>query len=617
MRNAENPAFDASAPGPPYMMLVAGLWIVVVAAVLGAGLSPLSTNSLAGSDDYMRFVRIFAWLDGAEWYEQTITRLNAPYGAEVPWSRAIDLPHALIMSILTPFLGRLDAAMLSATIVPPMILLGLLFASGAMVRPLVGRRHMIIGPVIVVLLPNLVSSSLPGRIDHHGWQILLMCAALAALARMAAQQPIRSAILTGFTFSLSLWVGGETVPWLAVANAALAILWILDGRPIVRVSLTFAGALALSTTILFPIARDPALWSITACDTFSLPTLGLVAAVLTFWTAVSLAANRLQSVFGRATTATILALAIGGSWINFFPQCATGPYGELDPAIAENWLRTIGEAQNFITYASAVPGSALAIIFAPAIAVVTGFSCLRKYRHDRQRRALWTIYSVFCVGALGLALWQIRVTPFANLYAVPALTWLVTSAWQKIDSQMAQQFRRVAKAFALVSIGILNAAFGTLDQIANSSSPISPFPDGQIREWTVEACDLGAAVSAIADRQTTPTVIAAPLDIGAELLFRSQHAVIGAPYHRNTDGIIDSQTIFNSTDESAISQIFSKRGVRYLILCPSMPEMLLYQAGPGLDSLAEKLVSGEIPSWLSRIPVPIASGTLVYQVVTQ
>lgn len=49
----------------PTQILVAGLWSVVTIAVIAAGLSPISTNSLAGSDDYMRFVRVFAWLDGA------------------------------------------------------------------------------------------------------------------------------------------------------------------------------------------------------------------------------------------------------------------------------------------------------------------------------------------------------------------------------------------------------------------------------------------------------------------------------------------------------------------------------------------------------------------------
>ncbi|MFP6758934.1 MAG: hypothetical protein VCC99_12055 [Alphaproteobacteria bacterium] len=224
----ENGVSEPDARRLPTQILVVGLWSVVTIAVIAAGLSPISTNSLAGSDDYMRFVRVFAWLDGAGWYDHTIARLNAPYGAEVAWSRAVDIPLASLLSLLTPVLGRTDAALITASIIPPIVLLGLMFASAAMIRPLVGRENVIVGPTIIVLLPNLLSSTLPGRVDHHAWQLLLMCLAMGALARMVTNQRSGSAVLAGGIFGMSLWVGGETVPWLAAANAALAIVWIVD-----------------------------------------------------------------------------------------------------------------------------------------------------------------------------------------------------------------------------------------------------------------------------------------------------------------------------------------------------------------------------------------------------
>ena len=600
----EKSASEPAARRLPTPMLVVGLWSVVTIAVMAAGLSPFSTNSLAGSDDYMRFVRVFAWLDGAGWYDQTIARLNAPYGAEVAWSRAVDIPLASLLSLLTPMLGRADAALITASIIPPIVLLGLMFASAAMIRPLVGRELVIIGPTIIVLLPNLLSSTLPGRVDHHAWQLLLMCLALAALARMVTNRRSGSAVLAGGIFGMSLWVGGETVPWLAAANAALALIWIVDGRPIVRVGFIFACAMAVCTMILFPIARDPAIWEVSACDAFSLPTLGLAAAVLVFWAAASLVSTRVDSLTARAISATLFAVAIGGSWLVAFPHCATGPYGDIDPRIAGSWLTTIAEAQYFVTYAGAVPGTALAIIFGPILAVAVGLQRLAKRGRERQERALWIVYTVFSVAALGFAFWQIRVTPFANLFAVPALAWLIIQAWQRIDRHIAPRIRRFAKLSALLSIGILSASFGSLDRFANADSVV----------LSEEKCDLAAAALAIGTTQETVSIVAAPVDLGAELLFRNHYGIIGAPYHRNSDGIIDSQAIFGSTDESKVRDILAERGARYLIICPSLSEMQLYRSGSGPDTMAERLAADDTPSWLKKIPMPIASGVLAYQV---
>jgi len=596
----------------PAGMVSAGLWLVVIAAVLAAGLTPLSTGELAGSDDYMRFVRVFAWLDGAGWYDQVITRLNAPYGAEVPWSRAVDIPLAAIVAALSPLVGRIDAAMIAATIVPALLLLALMKAAISLSRPVTGRRAALLGAVIAVLLPNLVTAMMPGRVDHHTWQLVLMALALGSLAwAVADPNRTRPALIAGVIFGASLWVGGETVPWLAVANMALGLIWVLDGKRTARTGLHFALGLGAACIVIFPLARAPALWSTPACDTFSLPSLGLALAVFCFWFVAANLGDRLHHRSGRLIVGAGAAAIIGGAWIAAFPSCAAGPYGDIDPRLVDSWLTTVSEAQSLPGYALVRPGTAIAMTLSPLVACIGAIVAATSATSVRSRR-LWILYGTFVLAGLALAIWQIRVLPFANLFAIAPLTWIVATAWRAIDQRIAKFGRRLAKVVVLLAVGPLGTAFGTFDTLrdrhmASSADDADPWSDG--------ACDLKSVASIISREMSTgePPIVAAPVDLGAELLFRTQHAAIGAPYHRNADGIVDSQAIFGATDDTLARELIDARVARVLVTCPGIAEMQLYQGGTGIDTLAERLGSGDFPAWLVPIELPDDTGVLLFR----
>ncbi len=588
-----------------------GVWLIAITAVLVAGLTPLSTGELAGSDDYMRFVRVFAWLDGAGWYDQVIARLNAPYGANVPWSRIVDIPLAGIVAVLSPLVGRTDAAMVAATIVPALLLLALMKAAMALSRPAAGGRAALLGAVVVVLLPNLVTAMMPGRVDHHTWQIVLMALALGHLA-WAIVDPNRAwpALMAGALFGISLWVGGETVPWLAVANAALALIWILDGNRTARAGWNFALGLGAICFLVFPLARAPALWSAPACDTFSLPSLGLALAVFCFWFVATNLGHRLQHRPGRLIVATGIAVVIGGAWVAAFPSCAAGPYGDIDPRLVDSWLSTIGEAQSLPGYAALRPGTAIAMTLSPLIGCV-GAAIAAIQAASRRKRRLWILYGTFVFAGLALAIWQIRVLPFANLFAIAPLTWVVATAWRAIDRKIAKFGRRLAKVAVLLAVGPLGTGFGAFDTFRDRQ--LAAADDAE--PWSTGACDL-ASVAGVLNTENAggqPPIIAAPVDLGAELLFRTRHAVIGAPYHRNADGILDSQAIFGATDDARASQIVAERGASVLITCPGIAEMQLYQGGPGTDTFAERLADGDYPAWLRPIDLPTDTGVLMFR----
>jgi hypothetical protein len=589
--------------------VVAGLWIVVLTSVVIAGTTPLATGMLTGSDDYMRFVRVFGWLDGGGWYTTVEPRLNAPYGAEVPWSRAADLPLAALVLLIAPFTDRIDAALLAATVLPAAQLLALLACAVFLARPLTGRRNAKLAALVVVLLPNLVVGVLPGRVDHHTWQLLLTALFVAALLRMVLVPTRRSAAATaGLTMALSLWVGGETVPWLVAANLVLAGLWIRFGGPLGRTALVFAAALLGGCLVLTPASRPLALWPEAACDAFSLVTVGIAAAVAAFWLAIALAGGVARTPAARLALACAVALPIVGGLLAAFPDCVGGPYAAVDPRLAERWLPTIAEAQGVFDFAAVKPGTAVAMTLSPAIALAVSIAALVAGIGGRRGRRLWFLLATFLAVGLALSAWQVRVLPFANLFAVAPLAWAVASAWRWSRQHLHGGRRRLAVAAVVVAIGPLGTAFGALDRLLA--------PEAQRTASAAGICDL-AAVARLLDEsegvRPAPTVIAAPVDLGAELLFRTRHGVLGAPYHRNADGIIASQDVFAATSDERARAILADRGAELVLLCGAIEEMQLYRGDGATDTFAERLLAGATPEWLRPLAVPEGSGVVVFR----
>ena len=582
-----------------------------MSSLLVAGLTPLATGTLTGSDDYMRFVRLFAWLDGASWHAILEPRLNAPHGAEVPWTRAIDIPLAAVQSLVERFLDRPAAAMATATLVPAMQVLALLTLASWLRRPLLRKPQALLGALIALLLPTLIVSVLPGRVDHHTWQLLLIAIVLGALCRqlMFPRHP-HYAIIAGAAMAISLWVGGETVPWLATANLAFAALWVWHGNA-VRRPLLFAATVALGALVLLLLARPAEQWWQPSCDSFSVTTVGLALIACAFWVLMAAAGRYLRSPLARMIAGGVAGSLLLGLWATVFPACLAGPYGEIDPRLVQDWLPTIAEAQDLASFAAGRPGTAIAMTLSPVLALVIAVTGLVRVKQSPRRRRLWFLFVTYLVVGLALSAWQVRVLPFANLFAIVPLAWAVGEVWRWSRQRWRDARRTLVTGAALLAVGPLGTAFGSLDRLAEgaASAPAEAGAHG-------EACDLAAVapiLEAASRARGRPSIIAAPVDLGAEILFRTSSMVLGAPYHRNGDGIIDTQRLFSASEPSVAEGILRERGVDFVLLCAGLAELRLYRQPAGGQSFSQMLLDGDVPGWLAQVETPERSGVLLLE----
>ena len=103
----------------------------------------------------------------------------------------------------------------------------------------------------------------------------------------------------------------------------------------------------------------------------------------------------------------------------------------------------------------------------------------------------------------------------------------------------------------------------------------------------------------------TSQTIEAYLFNGPELLYRTKHTVLGTPYHRNREGIIDGHTVLASKNDETIKEIVERRKIDLLLICPHSQEEHAYFVKEGeAGSLYQRLEEQHIPSWLYRLPLP-------------
>src|SRR6476659_6267889 len=119
-----------------WVVLVA--WLIFCAWFLWVHRSDVRFFNLGDTDDNMRMMQVRGLLSGQGWFDLRQYRMNPPYGANIHWSRLVDLPLAGLILSLRPFLGGAGAERWAVAIAPMIPYLLLLFSLGLTARRLLG-----------------------------------------------------------------------------------------------------------------------------------------------------------------------------------------------------------------------------------------------------------------------------------------------------------------------------------------------------------------------------------------------------------------------------------------------------------------------------------------------
>ena len=582
----------------PYVLTVVLSFAVLLSSSLGSDGSAAAL--LRGTDDFMRMVQVIDWIDGQGWDDTVQRRLNPPAGVDMHWSRLADLPLAAVLSLTEPWVGRARATYLSALLIPPLLggALAASFLWGA--ASLIRNRR---APLPILMIATLVfpmRQMLPGRVDHHGLQWVLIALALAFLIRTLQPGTSRAAVGLGIAGGVSLAVGLEVLPFLGAATVILGLAWVLHGGAAAAALTRFGAALAGTALVLLCLTLPRAAWTAVMCDRMSLAHVAMTAVVLAAGGAAlsferlrpaARWPSRLVTVGGAGIAGLVLVAAA-------FPECAGSPYAGLPDEI-RFWFDRVTEVQSLADAAHRRPGLAVSIAILPLAALIAvGWQWARTSERSDPR---WLALAVLVSSGLALAAWQIRGADYAALVAGIALVPLAAEV-----NERAHRSERMSTRIGLrLCIPILCVVAVVL--------PPRLLPDPVLQADAREPeCDVRSVQAALTDpaglgvREQT---IAAPIDAGPAILFLTRHKVLAAPYHRNIQGLSDNRRIFAGTEEQALATIRA-RGVDAILFCREYMFVSAYADRPAF--LVDRLASDRPPWWLA--PVTHADGMALYAV---
>src|SRR4051794_36963446 len=181
--------------------------------------------ALGDTDDNMRIMQVQALLHGQGWYDLRNYRMNPPFGANIHWSRLVDLPIAGLIVVLRPFLGGASAERWAVAIAPLLPYLLLLFSLALTARRLLGPTAYPLAFLTLFFAGSTNGMFMPERIDHHGWQLALLALSVSAIAD---PKRVRGGLTLGISSALSLAIGLEMMIYLALAGVTMVLFWVDD-----------------------------------------------------------------------------------------------------------------------------------------------------------------------------------------------------------------------------------------------------------------------------------------------------------------------------------------------------------------------------------------------------
>src|SRR3546814_6829633 len=108
-------------------------------------------------------MQVRALLDGQGWFDLRQYRLDPPNGADIHWSRLVDLPLAGLMLLLRLFMPGAEAEK-AAVAIAPLLPMGVAMASLALVcRRLIAHQAYIVGLLLLLAAPSAQGMGRPLR----------------------------------------------------------------------------------------------------------------------------------------------------------------------------------------------------------------------------------------------------------------------------------------------------------------------------------------------------------------------------------------------------------------------------------------------------------------------
>ncbi len=563
-----------------YAMLI---WVIALFAFLWMKWPEINAFLLADTDDNMRIVQVRDWIAGQGWYDLRQYRLSPPVGADMHWSRIVDIPLAAIIVILTPFFGTV-AAETAAVSLAPMLPLAIVFiALGSVARRTVAPMAWLIAIGLMLSTTAALRMFMPMRIDHHGWQLASLAILVAGLVDPNKR---RGGALVGGATALSLGIGLEMLPFLALGAVVVGLRWVLDKRESERL-MAYGAALGAGTSAAFLLFASNANWA-PMCDVLSpvwLSVMVLAGALL-----FGLSQLQVNSPLARFGLIAAAGLIVASVILIAFPQCLSRPEG-LSADAERLWFQNVREVKSLFEQGMNTVVTTLMI----PIAGLIGCTLMLWRERERWTTSHWVpLLALSLISALML-LWQSRVSAVAQLLAIPGATALAWIAFIQLRRSGSLLVRTLGVVIAFLAISGLGSV------LLISARPLEkPSTERKLINTAFSQC-MDQTNLRVLNRIPAATMLTF-VDLSPRLIAETHHRALAGPYHRNDDAIVAVHKAFGESADNARATARTY-GATYILICPNMAEATLHKSRSP-EGFYAQIVSGKVPPWMTPVPLP-------------
>lgn len=577
---------------------VALCFALIATLMLVTNFSVIRAMDYPDPDDALRMVQVRDLLAGQGWFDLVQHRIDTPGGGILMhWSRLVDVPIALIVLLLTPILGQGAAEMVAAIAVPLVTFACALLLVARIAWRLIGGEAAGLACLSMALSVPVLAQMRPLRIDHHGWQIVMLLVAVNALLSRSSRL---GGLVAGLAVAAMLSISIEGLPMAAAICGIAALRWFRNRKDCHWLT-WMMGGLTGGSAFFFLSTRGPGDLA-TYCDAISPYHIAIFAVgTLASWTLA-----RLEPL--PRLTLTVGFAAMGAAGIVIYalaaPQCIAGPFSTIDPVAASFWLAGVREGlpiwrQDLPLVLQMLIPAAIAIWASLKLAGQSG-GWLRRW---------WIDYTLLLLAALLVTLLVARAGGALGALSAVPIGWQI-GQWLRASRNSRRSSRRLAgmAATSLVlvpslPVGLIGLVDGARAEAVETAPSIPRVTD----------CRLQDVAHAI-ERLPAGEIIAA-LDLGPQILLHTSHSVVATSHHRG-DAAIRFQIDNFSADPAEAGRQLRARGTRYVMMCPGLREQALYAMRAPSGFMAV-LQDNRAPGWMAPIALPENSGVRMWRVTPE
>ena len=560
-------------------LLPIGTFLLIAIGLLAG--DAVNGSTVQDIDDIARRLQIADLLRDGEWHDLTWPFLAMPEPYVSPWSRLVDLPYVLVTWLFQPALGQDAAFEIARFVVPLLWLIAYAWLAVRLIREILGEQPSLpqIGAAAVASLFAVIEF-MPNRVDHHNVQIVLLlalCLGIVSKHRFAG-------ILVGVASVLSIAVGLECAPYIALALAGVAIHAALAPNSTMVARLSLTGWSLLAFTLPAGLLLTGGTLFQTQCDALSAPWASalIAAGVVAAGAPIIWKRLGLHSPTARLGVLVAGALVVLGVLWTAFPECHAGPYTMINETAHTYWISNVIQEKG-PAGAFARGENLLVLIFMVLLALTLGAWMNPK----TYRSPVLILLLIATLGTL-LTAWQMR-----NFKFPAALLPLFLPLFIERVREDGGARRAIA---VLLPPALLLASFALLVKPTGRALTLIDYMEG-------DACrdaDLSSLETLPASRIMAPLGLSLTL---AEYISDtgSPHKIAAMPFHRASPGIERVFQTFALTNPELRKQALAPYS--YVAIC-TLPET---SADPSAALLYATLSSSK--GWPGLVEVSPITGS--------